>query len=437
MTKSLYLVRRSLETYLGPMDVQELVQSYRRMDFGLQDEVCGNQGPWIAFDDIQNIKKHYPQLAESVRKSMLAGWAPSGHNSAANKPIYRPSSTRRLWPTRFLLTVAVMTLTAGILFVVRTPKTAYQLLDSVTGVNPSLAAKLLGNNDRRDFQDFMARNYPQILAKTAQSRSSFQAWLPYLRAYAYMGDGTVPGLAPQLLRGASSLNTPSDCSSDAWSRTWLDKSSLWSEVATGQQLPLTQWSRLLLWDPDWIVRRTEIGWIEPLNYYVACLRMAEQALAKLASAAEKTQGSRVPLEFSQRLSHLMAYTSGLKGTTTVRGDSPLSVVSCYEISRTRQQIDQCNQIDTASGEWDNLLRYRSLLARIRIALAHSSLSIDHAELSEIQVLIATLQPVDNFTKFDYTAEWKFLGLLEKSAGNVGELKQRLENEYPSVNFSFD
>ncbi len=70
----LYLVRVSFQTIKGPFTAEELIKAHQAMEYNLQDEVCGNLGRWVSFDDIESISVEYPELFDIVQKNLLAGW---------------------------------------------------------------------------------------------------------------------------------------------------------------------------------------------------------------------------------------------------------------------------------------------------------------------------------------------------------------------------
>jgi hypothetical protein len=49
-----------MERFLGPYTLKQVKDAYGRMEFGLQDEVAGSLRQWVAFDDFESIRKHYP-----------------------------------------------------------------------------------------------------------------------------------------------------------------------------------------------------------------------------------------------------------------------------------------------------------------------------------------------------------------------------------------
>ncbi len=49
-----------MERFLGPYSLKQVKEAYGRMEFGLQDEISGSLRQWVAFDDFESIRKHYP-----------------------------------------------------------------------------------------------------------------------------------------------------------------------------------------------------------------------------------------------------------------------------------------------------------------------------------------------------------------------------------------
>ena len=74
MSEKLYLIRVDMERFIGPLTLKEVRDSYRRMEFGLQDEIASSNKPWVAFDDLERINRIYPELGNLIKKEMLSGW---------------------------------------------------------------------------------------------------------------------------------------------------------------------------------------------------------------------------------------------------------------------------------------------------------------------------------------------------------------------------
>ena len=77
MSERLYLIRIDMERFLGPLSQKEMREAYRRMEFGLQDEIAASNKLWVSFDDLELVKRHYPELVGFVKKEMLSGWGSS------------------------------------------------------------------------------------------------------------------------------------------------------------------------------------------------------------------------------------------------------------------------------------------------------------------------------------------------------------------------
>ena len=48
----LYLVRREVESCIGPLSAQDFGRYLARMSIGLHDEVSGHWGPWAFIEDV-------------------------------------------------------------------------------------------------------------------------------------------------------------------------------------------------------------------------------------------------------------------------------------------------------------------------------------------------------------------------------------------------
>ena len=74
MSDKLYLIRVDMERFIGPLTLREVRESYRRMEFGLQDEIAASNRAWVAFDDLERVKRYYPELVGLIKREMLSGW---------------------------------------------------------------------------------------------------------------------------------------------------------------------------------------------------------------------------------------------------------------------------------------------------------------------------------------------------------------------------
>src|SRR5258708_5662786 len=72
--QKLFLIRRGLDTFLGPMSLQDLRVSYGKMSFGFQDEITGHLGPWVPLENIEALRKFYPEVAAIVHHDIATSW---------------------------------------------------------------------------------------------------------------------------------------------------------------------------------------------------------------------------------------------------------------------------------------------------------------------------------------------------------------------------
>ena len=97
MGEKLYLIRVNLESFIGPYTLSEVRSAYKRMLFGLQDEIAASNMPWVSFDDLLQVKEHYPELMKFVKQEMLSGWAVTDQSvqidAGAKRKIVKTSTT--------------------------------------------------------------------------------------------------------------------------------------------------------------------------------------------------------------------------------------------------------------------------------------------------------------------------------------------------------
>ena len=93
----MYVVRRNLETFLGPMNIEELKRAQNAMEFGLHDEIAGNCGEWVRFDKPGEMGLHYPEVIDAISKEMFESWGISTHPKKLNKTKINHSVRKYTW----------------------------------------------------------------------------------------------------------------------------------------------------------------------------------------------------------------------------------------------------------------------------------------------------------------------------------------------------
>lgn len=436
---NLYLIRRSLENYVGPFTLGELKEQYRQMEFGLQDEIAGGFGKWIALDNVSSLKKNYPEVGKFVQEELLGGWAVA---TGADKELISPErkrsrrTKRRVLPfglgLMFLLILALM---IAAVYFVRTGKLSSKFFDRArTGETDGLI-KLIESNDLTTFDTTIETMLPKILPKMVRSRKTYNEWIPFVRFYAFRKDGNVEGLKPKLLRGMGQIDAPQDCSMSYWAQKWIDSSPHWDDFRQGKDTPSSDAEIILLWDPYWIKRRHLVeGWIKPINYYEGCLLMAQQALTNVLKEANNPDANTLGGELLQRLG---AISKIIQGKTPTPADNPFGILgymTCLEIAQSPSELSMCRYKDAnvSAGIKKFLASYYGR-NQIRLMLTGTTIVTDD-NLAEMNRLQKILKSKDDFNSFNYQAETKFLLTILLNQGSIKESLKRIKYDFPEVDF---
>ena len=453
----LYLVRRSLESFAGPMTLEEMKTAHQRMAFGLEDEVTGHCGPWVSFDDLPSTKKHYPEIARIVHEDMLSGWGLSEQSAlrivGEDTKKLKAARPRSLVLGLMFFMIATSALAAAVYmagsstFLGRSAPPE-QGLPTVAGL-----ADLLGRNDEQVFFDTMAGSRDKIVSKALGSREMFRLWIPYLRRFAFAGEGFIKGLPAKLLRGQHSKAAPVDCSRTSWRRRWQASADTWSTILEGKALARAHWARLVAWDPHWIRRRRPEGWQDPVNYYVGCLTMAKVALGDLIAEEEGLPGNvwsadqlREAKVIESRLHRQLDIAAGRRpevvndyGRGSNTGSKVLSLWDCFEAASESDQLNQCRlRYPMVSKKWQVYAEERWRWHQLRIA-TETLLEGQYVTSAGIAGCIAGLSgagTTDYFTRFDYEPEQQLCQLATTPGLALQPLLLEVEGRYPGVKLAY-
>ncbi len=436
----LYLIRRNLETFTGPLTLNEMKEAYKHMQFGLQDEVSGHCGPWISFDNLADIKKHYPEIARIVNEDMLAGWGVSDHGTRiVNEDTKRieTKSTRGIGLALTFLVIALVAFAAAIYMANGSKLSGRANSDDVT---PDQIQTYIDRNDAAGFGSFMEAHVDDLVDRTIRQKKPEAQWLPYLRLFAFTRDGQVNGLPPQYLRGGSALAAPADCSLKMWRRRWRASLKDWNDFISQRKLVRADWAKILAWDPNWIRRRDNKGWLGSQNYYVGCLTMADKALGEMYAdtslVTNAADWEKIGInKIKQRLSWILEVSrdgqSGQGSAPSV--DNNLSVWTCFESAKEAKDLSKCKDGQPADQDiWQayNDERFGWNLVRIA-ATARGNLPANVQ--AQLGMLATKLGRGDHFTRFDYRAELRLLkAMTGKQGGPVEKAVEKTQSEFPDV-----
>ncbi len=458
----LYLIRRTLETFLGPMTIEELHDSYKRMAFGLQDEIAGHCAPWVVLSNMDSLKEHYPEILKIIQDDYFGGWAISEHTA---KKIPTEEKTNRVPAQRNGLGLAFMFLAIALsaaalaLYLVKNTKLSGKLTGDAD-LNVDRVSTMFQQGQYETFSGFMKDHSADVVTKAMRSKREFDDWIPYLRAYAFLTGGEVEGLSPKYLRGVSvGEQAPIDCTLGSWKKRWQQNAGTWAPFFSGKKSPSAQWSRLIAWDPYWIRHRVHYGWVKPGSYYEGCLMMANKALSEVSSSnggstngtnSGSLGGSSVQAEqkiLQNRFDWMLDVLSSRNRRPALTNDAIatksgdlLTFLTCVEESSSFDLIKQCYGHYNMSGLdpfWSAVIDRAILLNVLRIAVRIASGNggkIDPAVLGEMTNGMAKMSRIDQFTRFDYTPELKFLRALSSSNGEMQKAIDIVKQEFPDVVF---
>lgn len=442
----LYLIRRNLETFTGPMTLSEMKEAYKRMAFGLQDEVSGHCGPWVSFDNLPEIKKYYPEIARIVNEDMLAGWGVSDHGVRIPNEDTKRIEVKQSKGIGLALTFLVIALVA---FVAAVYMANGSRMSGKAGpdsdLKPEDLQQFLDKNDANGFEAYMADHGPELADRVSRPKKPEPQWLPYLRHWAFAHEGMVSGLPPKLLRGDGAPMAPIDCSLKMWRRRWRASLKGWNDFIAQKKLVRQHWARVLAWDPHWIRRRDNKGWLGQENYYVGCLVMAQKSLAELyndpslvTSAADWDKiGINKVKQRVDWLTEVTATGQSSQSTQPQTGNG-LSVWTCYEAARDVKDLQKCRDTlgNAPSGDevWQAYNDERLGWSLLRIAAAQKG-SLAPELLAALTNYSQKTNKTDHFTRFDYRAELKLMKALVKQGQPVEKTVEKTQAEYPDVKLS--
>lgn len=459
--QKLFLIRRGLDTFLGPMSLQEIRTSYGKMSFGFQDEISGHLGPWVPLENIEVLRKNYPEVAAIVHHDISTSW---GGGDQVTKVVRSSPSVTRAKPAKgksgsfaigfFFMAAAAAT---AAFYLARTGKLNGKLF-SEEGEPVNIAASTAWNAGETEFSSFMAAQVRVVVPKVLRSKGAMQNWLPYLRAYAYLQDGEIEGLSSNVLRGTivnppSSL--PGECQLKFWQKKWALNAESVLAIAGQRALPRGHWAALVQWDPYWVRRRKAVGWLKPHNYYEACLAMATKAFFEAYGPQAPVNAPPQGIDTNEWRSALYAIDRRLNVMKAVLGaksaedleavgrgfyatakevpHDALSLMSCFEMAPTADGLDICLAATRASKEsWGAFFDVRYRMNMFRLLLQNGI----RPEDQRLWEAIATGDPIvqEATTGLEYKAEWSFFKAVRKAGIQSDAVLNQLSNQYPDVNF---
>ncbi len=429
----LYLIRVGMERFLGPFTLKQVQEAYQKMQFGLQDEISGGLRQWVTLDNIEGIRRHYPELVQLIHSEMMSGWgmtvAPNASPNARNRigtGFNKPpaSSSRAFYISGFLL-ITILAILGLVSF------------RDGEFVNPVLymrdrsyyqAKYFLGDHYNARFEGFMDRNRHEINELMKKKKGYYQ-WLPYVRAVAFSRDGKWEGLNAKKLKGNAEGFLPIDCSVNAWDTRWRESRPNWTGFIEGRRPPREEWSRILMMDSHWIKKRSPMpGWEEPGSFHEACLRTALKSLVKLSAEDSSTEGK----VFLSRLRWQLGAIAGTSPSAEYEMSGTLWAMSCLEDAHQDDDLKNCFNSVKVRGGWQDFFETMSIVRRMAILTVEPQLS--EANVRELQGLLTSYGSKADELFLEYEEEIKFYQEVIVQKGNVKAAKSAIQKRYPGVHF---
>ncbi|HYX33105.1 MAG TPA: hypothetical protein VE954_08305 [Oligoflexus sp.] len=431
----LYLIRVDMERFLGPYSLKQVKEAYSRMEFGLQDEVAGSLRQWVAFDDFESIRKHYPELVQLVQREMLSGWGVSTHSAMGTSPlpakVKAPSKPRSgsSVPVLFIL-VLVLFVVLGVVGISLYKDGEFGHLVGMIKDRQLYNAKVqYGDQYNAKFEAFMDRNREMINAALKKKKTS-TLWLPYVRAVAFEKDGRWDGLSAKKLRGQADGFLPQDCSMGAWEQRWTQSRDQWARFLDGREFPKEEWAYLLALDPHWIRTRTPApGWLNPGSYAEACLRMAVKAMQRLTgdnmSWEAKVFVSRMRWQIGVIKAQVPDEDFEMSGT--------LWALSCIEDAREESALKNCLGSVNPKPGWREAFDVSVLQRKIELALTGRN-TVEAEQLGALEALVSDFGNRAPNYYLPREPELKFYQEIVQQKGNISDAQNLMQQKYPAMNF---
>ncbi len=377
----LYLIRVDMQRFLGPFNHKQLKDSYARMEFGLQDEISGSLKQWVTFDDVDALRRHYPELAQMVQNEMLGAW---GMNTQPQMQMPQKSRKKRRLNAASIYGLAVL---GAILLFLLLREADLGMISAFFNRDSTFqtAQNLFSEENPTRFEAHMDRNR-ETIGKALKKKKGLSLWLPYVRAVAFSRDGHWEGLSSKKLRGKVEEPLPQDCSMAAWEETWKSsqkQQDRWSSYLDGRELVREDWAQILTIDPHWIRSRSPMpGWLRPGSYAEACMEMSLKALQRLGTASTAWEAK----VFESRLRWQLGVITGKGMSEEFEMSGTLWALSCIEDSHNESSLSNCQSSLSVKANWKSRLDQATLKRRLLLVLEGQT-TLDSESLNKFQSLL--------------------------------------------------
>jgi hypothetical protein len=437
-SSKLYLIRRENTKFIGPVNRQAFREGLRKMEFGLQDEVCGHCSTWVLLDQEEAVRKHYPELVNIITDELPVAWRElTGHakkvtaydkkSKSARKPDKVPDrldfemdlvarDRKRKLAIGFSVAAVVLLVLGGV-------------LKMKEDQGPPLGdfPKLLAQDDTSSFLNEMGLKIIPQTVKIVKSKESLATWLPYLRAYAFLTTGNIDQVPVKVLRG-STLSPFNDCSVESWKKRWFESSAVLANADKGKLVAKNIWLKLLFQDPHWIRRRSAKNWIKPMNWHEGCLQAATLATKSLEEAATDANEKDVLQIFRKRILNQLNIIRGAKQILTVEATSVLGTLTCLDLADQPASLNTCrsHQFDSSI---EALFDQYTLWQEVRMMLSNPQRFSDPPLQAAVGQIIGKSVVDDWGLVQDYGVELQLIKDIQQSGFKPEGFLERLVQDF--------
>ncbi len=343
-----YLLRKGYRLITGPMTVAEISAGFHKMEIGLLDEVCGHAGPWVQFSSTEKLKQIYPAVASSVLSRMQ--FSESINKSQARKTekvnirFPEPKKTQKP-PRNYSVVVVSILLIAGILLLLR------------LAIVNNLAAKSI----------------PLQVAALPKVNNYFDF----------------------------------ECQKNLIETKWAEAQPGGRTFASGMFTPKNPLLKILLWDPYWIVRHSQlqVSQMPPRSFFELCFTTIKSTLSSATLAGKERDFSRVVLD---RVRMQMNILKGIPASTqNTEWTHPLQILNCYDTASSTGEFERCHQIQKKMDpDFQRILEDYQKFQLLRLGLSETK--SDEALITILKRIIVDFPFDGALGRLDYRVELKKL-----------------------------
>lgn len=473
----LYLIRKNLQTYIGPLTLDEFVYRYNRMQITQQDEIAESLKKWVCLENFKELAEYYPEIFKIITRGLPY---PQNHNNQIllqhkeKKVINKHKSNYTTnWIPYMLLILNIVIIGIAIVYFdainLIKKQLNFQKQNNLPAIN--IATEYINTNNIAALETYLDNYKNTLFPQINNSRQIYNEWIPIIRYLAFSKNGTVDGINPRLLKGLGTKDAPTYCTVTNWKERILTHTQMLENIFSYQEIPTEDWTVVFLWDPYWIRRRNNIkGWIKPINYYTACIHMAHKAVSQILSTnsnINRTNANTKDIKIKEenfitkektniandkqnilkllllRLDYLLKIINNeeiIKFPKINYENNLLFILNCLENPNTTSidDIDKCISKKTYQSisieEIKKFIYQRKIQNKIRLLLKSKD-TLNDKNLQLLSKLSKDLITPEPITKMDYNPEHKYILSLILYNGSIKEAQKRAKYEFSEMDFN--